>query len=262
MFAQTIMNFLKTILGGVQSAKRQQDRASLTRPSAPIQPGAPAFSDHLDNPPEMTAAELKAAGAVATVVEPPSKPKIHLFCGHEVFARIINGLEKEIVFPEDLKELNRRQKIDDNFNKLIAAHTDNEAKAAWKKQRADVLRHAKSGDNEKIPVEAYSLEDFREDFSIKRQQFKAGRRDNRHAVKAVTSRIIPRIKALAAASADEIEKEERAKSEEWGLKFEPSYILVRVRYISENAEVIFQDPGGIPPAMALANLGIKIDEIN
>lgn len=253
MVALATMNIIKSIFGGSSAGPAQAAR----NPAAGKvpQPGAPAFSDHLQDPPEKTLAEKKADGEVATIAPTP-KPIVHLHVGYEVIGRVVKGHENEILTKEDFDQAERLGVIDDRYNELIAANTDSSAKQNWKRQRRELHTHSLSGELDKLPNNSWTLDDFRQDAYQNRKQFKTSRRENRIGMNPVLARIAQRVKSLAAIEAEKLETEERAKASDWGVEFQPSEILLRVRYLSEHAEVIFPDAGAIPPRQLFACLGI------
>jgi hypothetical protein len=147
-------------------------------------------------------------------------------------AAIAQDCGKNFIAPDELVFLRGQQKIHEAGAKVLLAHDDVTATAAWREQAITLEDQIRTGAG---IDEALSRQQFIEQFEQKREAAKEVMRKASQACLPIAETAAGRFAAAAKKNADEIEAGERERCEKYAVPFEPSPVVVRIRQCSDLA---------------------------
>lgn len=150
---------------------------------------------------------------------------------HSILAAMVAiaaSADKPLTSADDREEIQCAQKQWEQAAKIIAGHGDDSARAAWVKQNATMAARMVAGtfDPEK---DNFTIEDFQEDFFQRRESGKAAQRQISQSCLPLAEKAAANFAAFANKTAAAIEENDRAGYERYGVKYEPSALLLRIR---------------------------------
>jgi hypothetical protein len=208
--------------------------------------------------PTYDSAAAKAAGEVLKViprVEPPRK----IFVPPSVTARLVAKSPDPIASPSEIEVVRKLQTEHNHTVSFLLSCLSEHADAAWWKQQQAIEDSVRSGfGREASERDSWTREDFREDYEQKRNALKNTLRDISGRTAPIAFAIAERIGKLAANEADEIENREREIAAEWGIEFNPSRLLLSLRYVAAHHSELVPPPGANEPKVMLRFAGINL----
>lgn len=186
----------------------------------------------------------------------PVKRIEHLFVPPEVISRLCEGAS--IATVDELETLRQCQLEYNRTHAFLMSHIHNDAKKKWLEQQALNARRVREGEGEAVgATDSWTLEDWQQDFRVKRQGLKAQLRSICASAHPVAESVANRIGKLAATAAAKLESEEQRSAQMWGVEHSPSKALRVLQYVAAHPKEIIPPAGGTPPKALLVFAGIK-----
>jgi hypothetical protein len=208
------------------------------------------------------ATERRRARQEAKLIVRPEIPN-HLYVPPKFVAKVASFADEPLVTDEEIVELRALQVQYERANDFLNAHFRHTAKQKFREQQIATSKEVlEGGGNEASAREGWTLEDWQQDFDVKKRALKSDLRRVCAEAVPIAVRVAGRLGAVAANLVEHFEEVELNYSEGWGLEFSESKVLQLLRYVAKHPEQLITACATTSPRHVLAFVDFTIPPAN